>query len=195
MVILGLLTPNPSREDIKKAYREQAKLWHPDLYTYGSTIKKMAEKNLQDANLAYAYLNKTIPARPPKRMPKSARAKPCKVPQRRGALFSNVVDRAGQFMSKVNRHLPKINWRPILYWLNHDAHTRFRPWYRYPSENETGPAGKGRPSFETTLRKAMRDPSGIQRISPVRRPPARKERSGVIGGVGSISASHKVERP
>ena len=61
--ILGL-DETPSLADIKKAYRQQVKIWHPDRYSEGSPLKGLAEKNIQDANLAYAHLKRQLTGAP-----------------------------------------------------------------------------------------------------------------------------------
>ena len=56
--ILGC-SPNASKSEIKKAYREASKKYHPDkVASLGDEFKKVAEKRMQDINLAYSELKK-----------------------------------------------------------------------------------------------------------------------------------------
>ena len=51
--ILGI-DPNATDEDVKKAYREMAKKYHPDKVAYlGEDVRKSAEQKLQEVNEAY----------------------------------------------------------------------------------------------------------------------------------------------
>ena len=52
--ILGV-NENASEDEIKKAYREQVKKWHPDRYQ-GDPREKMAGEKLRDINEAYDYI-------------------------------------------------------------------------------------------------------------------------------------------
>ena len=52
------LKGNPSKEEIKKAYRKLAKEYHPDkLVGVNETIKKIAEEKFREIQEAYEYLN------------------------------------------------------------------------------------------------------------------------------------------
>lgn len=52
------LRGNPSKEEIKKAYRKLAKEYHPDkLVGVNETIKKIAEEKFREIQEAYEYLN------------------------------------------------------------------------------------------------------------------------------------------
>ena len=54
--ILGV-RKGASKEDIKKAYREQAKKYHPDQYG-NNPLKDLAEEKMQELNEAYDSLMK-----------------------------------------------------------------------------------------------------------------------------------------
>jgi curved DNA-binding protein CbpA len=54
-VILGLPVI-ASREDVKKAFRNLAKQWHPDRFHNDSEKHKEAEKKFKLINEAYRYL-------------------------------------------------------------------------------------------------------------------------------------------
>ena len=56
--ILGI-DPNATDEDVKKAYREMAKKYHPDKVAYlGEDVRKSAEQKLQEVNEAYEKIKK-----------------------------------------------------------------------------------------------------------------------------------------
>ena len=54
------LNGNPTKEEIKKAYRKLAKEYHPDkLVGVSETIKKIAEEKFREIQEAYEFLNAT----------------------------------------------------------------------------------------------------------------------------------------
>ncbi len=56
--ILGI-EPNATDDEIKKAYREMAKKYHPDKVAYlGEDVRKSAEQKLQEVNEAYEKIKK-----------------------------------------------------------------------------------------------------------------------------------------
>lgn len=54
--VLGV-NENAPKEDIKKAYRQLAKKYHPDQYG-NNPLKNLAEEKMRDINAAYDYLMK-----------------------------------------------------------------------------------------------------------------------------------------
>lgn len=52
--VLGI-SEGASEEEIKKAYREQVKKYHPDQYQ-DNPLSKLAEEKLREVNEAYEYL-------------------------------------------------------------------------------------------------------------------------------------------
>lgn len=56
--ILGI-TPEATDDEVKKAYREMAKKYHPDKVAYlGEDVRKSAEQKLQEVNEAYDKIRK-----------------------------------------------------------------------------------------------------------------------------------------
>ena len=188
--ILGL-TSNPSLVEVKKAYREQVKLWHPDRYSNGSVMKEKAQKNIQDANLAYAFLKRHLPAtskkvsrRPSKTMRNSQSAP-------RMLVITKVIDQAIQLLGSLSQRFPKIHLRPVLEWLQHDARNQYRPWYRYPPPSDAEHKGRENESFDLALQKAMENRSQIKRIHRMRRSTRHKIREDTVTPISGVSKSVK----
>jgi curved DNA-binding protein CbpA len=53
--ILGI-TPDASLYEIKEAYRDLVKVWHPDKYENNPRLRDKAEKQLKQINMAYDTL-------------------------------------------------------------------------------------------------------------------------------------------
>jgi hypothetical protein len=53
--VLGL-TPDASAQDIKAAYRDMAKVWHPDRFTHDPRLQQKAQEKLKQINDAYRQL-------------------------------------------------------------------------------------------------------------------------------------------
>ena len=58
--ILGL-KPNASPEEVKKAYRQLAKIWHPDLFHNNNKEQQQAEVKFKEIADAYEILKDYIP--------------------------------------------------------------------------------------------------------------------------------------
>jgi len=54
--ILGL-KPDASQEEVNQAYRDLAKVWHPDRFVGNPRLQKKAEEKLKEINAAYEYIN------------------------------------------------------------------------------------------------------------------------------------------
>ena len=55
--VLGV-SPDASDEQIKTAYRELARKYHPDNYTDDNPLKELAEEKMQEINAAYDEISK-----------------------------------------------------------------------------------------------------------------------------------------
>ena len=53
--ILGL-KPNAPEEEVNQAYRDLAKIWHPDRFVGNPRLQKKAEEKLKEINAAYEYI-------------------------------------------------------------------------------------------------------------------------------------------
>jgi preprotein translocase subunit Sec63 len=51
-----------SRDDVRKAYRDLSKVWHPDRFAEDPTLQRKAEKQLKAINDAYRHLQSYEPA-------------------------------------------------------------------------------------------------------------------------------------
>jgi hypothetical protein len=50
------LRPDASRDDVKQAYRELTKVWHPDRFGHDAALRARAEEKLKAINEAYATI-------------------------------------------------------------------------------------------------------------------------------------------
>jgi hypothetical protein len=55
------LPPGSSREEVKRAYREMAKTYHPDLYPYDDVSRLSCVQKMQGINEAYEFLRDFAP--------------------------------------------------------------------------------------------------------------------------------------
>jgi preprotein translocase subunit Sec63 len=53
--ILGL-KPGATREEVDEAYRDLAKVWHPDRFSGNPRLQKKAEEKIKEINAAYEYI-------------------------------------------------------------------------------------------------------------------------------------------
>ena len=53
--ILGL-EPDASAEEVKQAYRDLAKVWHPDRFAHDTRLQRKAQEKLKEINEAYEIL-------------------------------------------------------------------------------------------------------------------------------------------
>ena len=59
------IEPGASLEEIKQAYRDQTKVWHPDRFSNDTRLQNKAEEKLKQINLAYQRLCGCGPFEPP----------------------------------------------------------------------------------------------------------------------------------
>jgi hypothetical protein len=56
------LEPGASRDDVKKAYRDLSKVWHPDRFIGDPALQRKAEEQLKAINDAYRHLESYEPS-------------------------------------------------------------------------------------------------------------------------------------
>lgn len=162
--ILGL-GPDPTPNQLKRAYRQQVRLWHPDRYSHGSALKPLAEKHLQEANLAYALLERRLPQAMPARSSGGSGVERSHAPRRRSLYLLNRRNGMRQTMAHLKRLLSKIEFSSVLRWLGSDVRTSFRPWYRYPDTAESALSqGAESASFNQILHNTLRRPNSLKRL-------------------------------
>ncbi len=54
--VLGL-KPGASKDEIREAYRDLVKVWHPDRFAHDPVFQKKAQENLKQINKAYEELS------------------------------------------------------------------------------------------------------------------------------------------
>jgi len=165
--ILGL-TGNPSPADLKKAYRQQVKIWHPDRYSEGTALKQLAEQNLQDANLAYTFLKQQVPAAPEERRP-AANASQGRSDKPPPPPTPPSVRRGFRFLAALRSIEPGQVLGRILHWLQSTPRNRFRPWYRYPASSAKSGDQTPPVNFDHVLQDAMQNRAARKRIHRARR--------------------------
>ena len=73
LATLGL-EAGASREDVRKAYRDLSKVWHPDRFAEDPTLQRKAEEQLKAINQAYRNLQEYEPS--PERAPAAGIGRP-----------------------------------------------------------------------------------------------------------------------
>src|SRR5262249_4612549 len=58
------LEPDASPEEIRRAYRDLVKIWHPDRFEHDARLKQKAQERLKQINEAYEVL-RHYPSQPP----------------------------------------------------------------------------------------------------------------------------------
>lgn len=56
------LEPDASLEQVKQAYRDLAKVWHPDRFSHDPRLQQKAQEKLKEINDAYERLRVLRPA-------------------------------------------------------------------------------------------------------------------------------------
>ncbi|HEX5708981.1 MAG TPA: DnaJ domain-containing protein [Pyrinomonadaceae bacterium] len=57
------IKPGASREELKTAYRDMAKVWHPDRFAHDPQLQRKAQEKLKEINEAYKQLTSPRPLR------------------------------------------------------------------------------------------------------------------------------------
>ncbi len=63
--ILGL-PPGAPQEDVKRAYRDLAQVWHPDRFAHNPRLQRKAQENLRRINEAFEVLRSYDPEEAPR---------------------------------------------------------------------------------------------------------------------------------
>ena len=71
--VLGL-EPGAPAQEVKTAYRDLAKVWHPDRFVHDPKLQRKAQEKLKEINEAYEAINSPSPRRT---RPRPPRAVPC----------------------------------------------------------------------------------------------------------------------
>lgn len=69
--LLGV-RPGASAQELKEAYRDLAKVWHPDRFSHDPRLQQKAQEKLKEINEAYERLASGKAARPPRPAPAHA---------------------------------------------------------------------------------------------------------------------------
>lgn len=189
--ILGL-EGDPSPTAIKKAYREQVKLWHPDRYSAGSTMKTLAEKNIQDANLAYAFLRRRTAGLKPEPRPPASR--PHRRPDRPQHLpfASRLRDGLHRLLSVLGNLVPDTFPGRLGNWLRNDPRNRFRPWYRYPDDSGRAEDRPNAMTFDRALQHALQNREALKRLHRAQRKSAAGDATDGVPPVDAVARTRKV---
>jgi curved DNA-binding protein CbpA len=65
------LQPGASGEEVKRAYRDLTKVWHPDRFAHDAALRRKAEEKLKAINEAYETIRAARPDRPERDEPPS----------------------------------------------------------------------------------------------------------------------------
>ena len=73
--ILGL-GPGASQEQVKQAYRDLAKVWHPDRFAHDPRLQQKAQEKLKGINEAYEHIRSSPPSPPTSASPQREGPRP-----------------------------------------------------------------------------------------------------------------------
>ena len=140
--VLGL-RPDASEQDVKNAYRDLAKVWHPDRFARDPRLQQKAQEKLKEVNEAYEEINSSASGRrrarrsAPPPPPSSSNSAP-RPPRGPGdfthADFSTVVARRGDTRGGASRLTP-VACAAVAVVIT------FFVSYRFLSTNKPAPAG------------------------------------------------------
>jgi len=192
--ILGL-EGEPSPTAIKKAYREQVKLWHPDRYSAGSAMRTLAEKNIQDANLAYAFLRQRTSSPPRTEYPpRATRTDPPPDRPTPSPLVARLREDGRRLLAVLRALVSGPLAGRVLNLLGHDSRNRFRPWYRYPEDSSKPEDRQSAVPFERALQDAMQNREALKRLHRARRRSSEGGDAEKVAPVEAIGRSKKAGR-
>ena len=86
--VLGIY-PGASKDEVKRAYRDMAQVWHPDRFEHNERLAQKAQKNLKRINEAFSLLKDYDP-------PADSPA-----PSRLGQTFSAVKDLGDMLTTRI----------------------------------------------------------------------------------------------
>jgi hypothetical protein len=86
--VLGLY-PGASKDEVKRAYRDMAQVWHPDRFEHNERLAEKAQKNLKRINEAFDLLKDYDP---PPEAPAASRL---------GQTFSAVMDLGDMLTTRI----------------------------------------------------------------------------------------------
>ncbi len=161
--ILGL-DPEATLDEVRRAYREQVNLWHPDRYSENSALKAMALKNVQDANRAWTYLRTRLPQsapapkKPTLRYPAGRSSQPTPefvIPSTRKITLNEMLRLNVYMLKPLIARITEWPIKALAGWLRDDPNRDFRPWYRYSHNVGKGSSNGRKPSFGRTLEDVM----------------------------------------
>ncbi|HEX7176170.1 MAG TPA: DnaJ domain-containing protein, partial [Pyrinomonadaceae bacterium] len=110
--VLGL-KPDASEQEVKNAYRDLAKVWHPDRFAHDPRLQQKAQEKLKEINEAYEAINSPASGRrhrarrPTPPPPSSSTSTSAPRPPRGGpADFTTVVARRSDAGAGASRLTP-----------------------------------------------------------------------------------------
>ena len=119
-VLLGV-APTVSAQELKAAYRDLAKVWHPDRFSHDPRLQQKAQEKLKAINEAYDLLTSGKAVRRPARTPSPAGGPQETTPPRRGpghfnlavaAVFGAAFFAASMFLFRTGEQPPHASTSP-----------------------------------------------------------------------------------
>jgi curved DNA-binding protein CbpA len=101
------LSPQASPEQIRSAYRELVRRWHPDQYAKQADLRRHAEETLKEINLAYGLVkgHLRVDRRPPRHPSQTYKKKENQIVT--GSFWRFFLKALGQFISRQSFHKPQ----------------------------------------------------------------------------------------